>query len=193
MRRISFAHFRLASLALAILWASAACGDSTGLPPASIPNWIDTVTLAAVQNTPIPEASAYDMLIANKTRTDQGQSFDLLFDIDSTDTAALIPAGLLGFQEQAGWRRTSQEFSAANNAPTEDYTSDQELVLAVGDVFYVRSRNTSTGCELLGTALPRYGKFHVLELDIQARTVILETTVNLNCGYRGLEPGLPVS
>ena len=70
------------------------------------------------------------------------QNFDLLFDIDSAGTAQLIPAGLLGFQAEPAWRRTNQEFSAITSAPTEDYTNDQELVLAVGDVFFGRSRNT---------------------------------------------------
>lgn len=151
------------------------------------------MTLAAIQNTPIPDASALDILTASKTRTDLGQPFDLLFDIDSTGTAMLIPAGLLGFQTQAGWRTTTQEFSAITSAPAEDYTGDQELVLAVGDVFFGRSRSSSTGCEFLGTALSRYGKFHVLALDTQERTVTLETMVDLNCGYRGLEIGFPTS
>ena len=193
MRPISFTHFRLAASASVVIWAVAACGDSVGLPPATIPNWVDTITLAAIQNTPIPDASALDILTATKTRTDMGQPFDLLFDIDSTGTAMLIPAGLLGFQTQAGWRATTQEFSAITSAPAEDYTGDQELVLVAGDVFFGRSRNSSTGCEFLGTALSRYGKFHVLALDTQERTVTLETMVDLNCGYRGLEPGFPTS
>ena len=155
MRPISFTHFRLAASASVVIWAVVACGDSVGLPPATIPNWVDTITLAAIQNTPIPDASALDILTATKTRTDMGQPFDLLFDIDSTGTAMLIPAGLLGFQTQAGWRATTQEFSAITSAPAEDYTGDQELVLVAGDVFFGRSRNSSTGCEFLGTALSR--------------------------------------
>ena len=193
MRPISFTHFRLATAASVVIWTAVACGDSTGLPPATIPNWVDTITLAAIQNTPIPDASALDILTARKTRTDQGQPFDLLFDIDSTGNAMLIPAGLLGFPAESGWRTTTQEFSAITSAPTEDYTGDQELVLAVGDVFFARSRSSGTGCEILGTALPRYGKFHVLALDTQERTVTLETMVDLNCGYRGLEIGFPTS
>jgi len=190
---ISFTHFRLAASASAVIWAAAACGDSIGLPPATIPNWVDTMTFAAIQNTPIPDASALDILTATKTRTDQGQPFDLMFDIDSTGTAMMIPAGLLSFTAEAGWRTTTQEFSAITNAPTEDYAADAVLVLAVGDVFFARSRTSSTGCEILGTALSRYGKFHVLALDTQERTVTLETMVDLNCGYRGLEIGFPTS
>ena len=80
MRPISFTHFRLAASASVVIWAAVACGDSIGLPPATIPNWVDTMTLAAIQNTPIPDASALDILTARETRTDQGQPFDLLFD-----------------------------------------------------------------------------------------------------------------
>ena len=35
------------------------------------------------------------------------------------------------------------------------------------------------------------GKFEILEIDAVARTVTIKTLVNENCGYIGLEPGLP--
>jgi hypothetical protein len=41
--------------------------------------------------------------------------------------------------------------------------------------------------------LPRYGKFQVLAIDPAQRTVTLEFLIDRNCGYRGLEPGLPDS
>jgi hypothetical protein len=41
--------------------------------------------------------------------------------------------------------------------------------------------------------LPRYGKFRVLDLNIEERSVTLELLVDVNCGYRGLEPGFPSS
>jgi hypothetical protein len=36
-----------------------------------------------------------------------------------------------------------------------------------------------------------YGKAHVLAIDTLARRIDLEMLVDQNCGYRGLEPGLP--
>ncbi len=36
-----------------------------------------------------------------------------------------------------------------------------------------------------------YAKLRVLAVDTAARRVHFEILVNTNCGYRGLEPGLP--
>jgi hypothetical protein len=62
--------------------------------------------------------------------------------------------------------------------------------MSVNDVFIGRSRNTSGNCYYLGS-LPRYGKFRVVAVDVPNRTITLETLVNVNCGYRKLEPGFP--
>jgi hypothetical protein len=192
MKYLSLHGLALAGSVTLTFAAATACGDTTGLLPAVFTNVVDTVTLAALRGTPIAEPSGIDMVLGTLTRTEQGQPFDFVFDIDSVGNAVLLPAGLLGFQAQAGWRESTQEFDQITSAPTEDYTRDSPLALVVGDVFLGRSRNASTGCTYLGS-LPRYGKFRVLELDTQERSVTLELLLNLNCGYRGLEPGVPES
>jgi hypothetical protein len=58
--------------------------------------------------------------------------------------------------------------------------------LAVGNVFVARSRIV---CSAL--SVPLYGKLRILELDATARTVTFEILADQNCGYVGLEPGLP--
>jgi hypothetical protein len=192
MTRIFFFYFRLAVLAGMTFLAGIACGDTTGLLPPIAANVVDTATFAAIRGTPIGDPSGLDMVTNRVMRTDQGRAFDIAFDFDSADAAVLLPAGLLGFQAQPGWRRTNQEFSAITSAPIEDFVADSSLALTVGQVFFVRSRNSSSACGFLG-AVPRYGKFHVLEINLQDRSIRLEFLVDVNCGYRGLEPGFPTS
>ena len=187
-----FAHLAWAGTVTLAVGVAAACGDSTGLVPAVFPNEVDTVPRAALRDTPIQSASGFDIVFKTLARTDQGRPFDFAFDVDSAGNAVVLPAGILGFQKEAGWRRSTREFAEVRSASIEDYTVDSPLIVAVGDVFLARSRNSSEGCSYLGS-LPRYGKVHVLEVDMQARSLTLELLVDMNCGYRGLEPGLPSS
>lgn len=190
MTRISFLDFWLAALAGMAVATGIACGDATGLLPPIAANEVDTVTFAALQGTPVGQPSGLDIVNNRVLRTEQGRAFDVAFDFDSTDVAVLVPAGLLGFQAQPGWRRSDEEFDAIESAPLEDYVTDSTLALAVGDVFIARSRSSSSACSFLG-AVPRYGKFHVLDVNLAERTIRLEFLIDVSCGYRGLQPGFP--
>jgi hypothetical protein len=190
MKRNSATHFW--STAAAILAVAAVACDDTGLIPASFPNSVDTVTLYALRGTPIPTTSAFDIAYGLAARTDEGDAFDFAFDIDSLRAGTILPAGALGLAPQAGLQLSDKTFEEVDEAPYDDYLVDSVLTVSVGDVFIGRSRNTSGNCYYLGS-LPRYGKFHVLELNNQDRTVTLEYLVNVNCGYRKLEPGFPTS
>ena len=55
-------------------------------------------------------------------------------------------------------------------------------------VAVVRSRPTST-C-VIGTVY-YYAKLQVVRIDTIARRIDYNILVDLNCGYRGLEPGIP--
>ena len=171
--------------------AAVAC-DDTGLIPASYPNSVDTVTLHALRGTAIPTASAFDIAFGLPARTDKGDAFDFAFDIDTTNAAIILPAGVLGLNPQAGLQIIDKSFTEVDEAPFDDYLVDSVLTVSRGDVFVGRSRNTSGNCFYLGS-LPRYGKFHVLEVNRPDRTITLEYLVNVNCGYRKLEPGFPTS
>lgn len=191
MRPISLPHrlFPAAATAAAVVTA-AACGDPVSLPPATFENVVDTVVLAALTGTPISAPSAYDMVFGSTVRTDRTAAFDVAFDIDATGTARLYPAATLGLASDAGLLRRAEAFAAITSAPLEGYVSDTAIAATPGLVFVGRSRSSNAQC-VFGTALPRYGKFHVLAVDLPARTVTLELLVDLNCGYRGLEPGTP--
>lgn len=192
MVRLSASRVCLGILGFALLW-SVACGDSTGLPPASIPNLIDTTTLFALRGTSIPSPSAYDVVFQRERRTDRGEAFDFAFDIDSTGVAVILPSTLLGITSEAGVQIVQGPFDEIVTAPTDGFVSDSAISITVETVFVARSRAAAELCSIFIGSLPRYGKFRILALDMNERTVTFEALVNVNCGYRGLEPGLPTS
>ena len=64
---------------LAALAALAACGNSTGLPPAHVVNVVDTVSLYALDGTPLTAPSAYDVETLRTVRTDVTTAYDFIF------------------------------------------------------------------------------------------------------------------
>ncbi len=125
-------------------------------------------------------------------RLDLGDSFDFAFDIDATAGALLLTAAMLGSRTEAGIAPQSVPFDSVLTAPEEGYVIDSVVPIKVGDVFVARSRFTQDGCQV-AAQLPRYGKFEVLAIDPQTRTVDFKQLLNGNCGYRDLQPGLPVN
>jgi hypothetical protein len=169
----------------------AACGDPLALTPATQPNRIDTVTIFALEGTPISSPSGYDVVFNVPARTDRAAGFDFTFDIDSGGTSLIFPTGALGLGLESGIVFSDKEFTQIDIAPTEDYNVDSAMVVHQDTVFIVRSRPDVAGCPIFLGALPRYGKFEILNIDPQARSITMMSLVNVNCGYRGLELGLP--
>lgn len=190
MRAISLSQrvFWLAGAAGAV--SLAACNDPLALGPAFFENAVDTTTLYALRGTAIQLPSAFDLVVNETARTDRAEPFDFAFDIDSSGQAVLLPARALGFSVTAGILLSDSTFGALTDAPLRGYDDSVAIGIRVGDVFVARSRTTNSQCGLLGS-LPRYGKFRVLVIDTQQRLLTVETLVNINCGFRGLEPGIP--
>ena len=187
--RISLSQFRLAAAGMAALFAAAACGEDITIPPATIPNVVDTITLAALNGTPVGQPSAFDMVNVLVVHTDLMQALDFWFDISPSGSSFFAPALLIGLQNEAGLLPSSLPFDSITTAPEEDYVSDDSLTVQLGSTFIGQSRLSNQNCTL--GSLPRYGKFHVLAIDTDARSVTLELLVNQNCAYRSLEPGIP--
>jgi hypothetical protein len=174
-----------------VLAALGACNDPLQLNPATNTNAVDTVTIYALRGTTVTLPSGFDLPTNSVARTDQA-GFDFAFDIDDAGKSLVYPGGALGLAKQSGVLTTGQVFDTLKSAPTTGYVDSVAVAVDLGGVFVVRSRPFIVGCELTGE-LPRYGKFHVLEVDPVARSMKLETLVNQNCGYRSLEPGLPTT
>lgn len=190
-RSLSFIRFGSVAVLAGLL---SACNDPLGLPPATVVNFVDTLALDGLSGTDIVLPSGYDIPNMTKTRTDRAAPFDFAFDIDSSGESRIFPAGALGLGANSGVRFAEGSFDDADIAPLDGYVTDSALVVHVDSVFIVRSRPTGGGivpCPFFLGALPRYGKFRVLAIDLQQRRITLEAVINVNCGYRGLQIGLP--
>jgi hypothetical protein len=187
MPRISFPSLAFAASVLVVLTA-AACGSGQ---TAYYSNYIDTLTLYALRNTPIRTPSAYSILDVLTVRTDTTGAFDFAFDIDSAGTPRIYPAGVLGLDQTTGIQLINSPFDNVHSAPTTGYVTDSALQVDTGSVFVARSRATSRDC--IYYSLPRYAKFEVLSIDSVQRSITLKGLVDLNCGFRGLDNGVPGS
>ena len=170
----------------------AACNDPFGdLPPPNFENTVDTVSLYALSGTPVTLPSGYSIFGKEPMRTDQASetlTFDFAFDIDADGNAQLFPTGALHLGRSSGLQLSTEEFDAITLAPTGNYQRDSAVVVAENSVAIAASRPQS--CGNLTTA-SLFAKLRVLKIELSDRHIELEILVDRNCGYRGLEPGLP--
>lgn len=183
----------LTLLAVAVVLATA-CDESL-LPDAFFPNRTDTVSLYALSGTPVYQPSVYVITDRESVRTDRAvNGFDFAFDIDTAGRAVLLPTGALRLGRFSGIQLTPIHFDSVRFAPTSGYQLDSAVVVDSNDVALLHSR--PLGCSFGGGFSPvRYAKLHVLAIDTTSgpngRRIDFEILTDINCGYRGLEPGLP--
>ena len=179
-------------LPIALLVAGlAACSDPNQLPDAQITNVVDTFTISALTGTPIASPSAYSIADRRPIRTDLSAGFDFAFDIvPGSEAPVLLPRSALGFPTEGallpGLQLREELFDAITEGLTNGYVTADTIAVAVGERYIGRSRVI---CSALG--VPKYGKFEILEIDAIERSITIQGLVNENCGYIGLEPGLP--
>jgi hypothetical protein len=169
----------------------AACSNSADLPDPTDANIIDTTTVWALNGTLLTDPSGFSIPDRIAVRTDQSAAFDFAFNIDNSGKPVFLPIDLLGLGAVSGTNpgllQTPIPFDSLRSAVTGDsYVVDDTINVAAGDVFYARSRVV---CSSL--AIPIYGKIEILSFDPDARSVTFRYLVDSNCGYLGLEPGLP--
>ena len=163
-------------LALLALSAAAACGDDDSLPDPTTENAVDTVTVGSLTDTPIT-----DLVDAN---------FDFAYDIDGpaeTGRKVILPRVVLGItsdgRAEPGVMRRNEPFDDIDVAPSNGYVTDSAVPVALGERYVVRSRVI---CDL---GVPLYAKIEII--GFENNSLVLKRLRNVNCGYRGLEPGLP--
>lgn len=191
MRTFSLLFVALA-LAAALAFATG-CGDTLGLTPAYIDNRTDTVSLYALSGTPVSSPSVYIISYRQVARSDlSAVGFDFAFDIDTTGRPLILPTGALGLGRQSGIQQTSHAFDSITVAPSGTYQGDSAVVVDSNKVLILHSRQLTCSD---GRSSVYYAKLHVLAIDTTSgpggRRVDFEILNNVNCGYRGLEPGLP--
>lgn len=167
---------------------AAACGDTLGLPRAQIANEVDTVSLYAIDGTPVGTASGYAIQTRNTVRTDRTPLFDFAFNIDTAGHPVFLPTGVLGLGESSGLQVAAVPFDSIKVAPGAGWVLDASTPADSGLVLIARSRLTS--CTIATVFF--YAKVQVLRVDTVARRIDFQILVDQNCGYRSLEPGIPV-
>jgi hypothetical protein len=177
----------LAALAVA-LSVAAGCGTSSGLPAAVLENVVDTVSLYALDGTPLPAPSGYNLAGRQVVRTDRVSAFDFAFNITPAGQAVLLPTGALDLGRSSGIQIQHAGFDAVAVAPTSAYVDTTAVAIDSGTVAVLHSRAATCS---IGIVVFYYGKIQVLAIDTVARRIDLQVLVDQNCGYRGLEPGIP--
>jgi hypothetical protein len=181
---------RLIPAYLVVLVTLAACSDTNGLPDATILNAERTETLYSLVGTPVRTPSAYSIDGGLRVRTDTTSNFDFAYNVEADGRRVLIPRAALGIDPDAsvnpGFQLRSESFEAINEAASNGYITDRVVPVAIGERYVVRSRIT---CNTIG--VPKYGKIEIVSFDELARTVTFRVLTNDNCGFKGLQPGLP--
>ena len=186
--RIRQLRLSLCFLGSALAVVAAACDESTGLPAPAFTNVEDTVSLFALDGTPLTAPSGYNIQAMQTRRTDQSTSFDFAFNITPAGQAVLLPTGALGLGSGSGIQVQGVPFDSVKTAPSGAYADTVAVSVDSGTVAVVHSR--ATQC-VFGAVVFYYGKVQVLAIDTVARRIDFRVLVDQNCGYRDLEPGLP--
>jgi hypothetical protein len=171
---------------LLVLALALACDDTNGLADPTSQNAVDTITIGALEGTSIQTPSGY-AVDAGPVRTDLTTGFEFVYNVDASGRRLFVPRHLLGIPSSSGaepgLQATSVAFDAIEVAPSNGYTTDSAVVIEVGQRWFVRSRVVCT------IGVPKYAKLEIL--SFADSTVTFQVLADNNCGYKGLEPGLP--
>lgn len=166
------------------------CGSSPTLPAFNA-NFENTVTVFAVRGTPLTTPSGYDVRNQAAIRLDFPGTIDFVFDIDDGGRPVFLPARLLGQPPRsldAGLKPTDLAFDDILEADLNGYVTQDTVHFAPGDRFFVRSALFPNVCPLL---FPFFGKIEILTVNAPERSVTFRALTDNNCGFRGLQPGIP--
>ena len=164
---------------------TAGCGSSNEPIVLPLPSGPSEAELADFAGDDLLDPSAFDILDATDSRTDQVPGWDFVFQ-NGTDTTTLRPRSEVTTDSAAsGLQHVDGSFEALDRAPSDGYITDERVPIKVGDVLAGRSRRDP----LFQVRCLRYAKFEVLEIDVAAGTVKLLHLVNPNCEQTSLVPG----
>jgi len=173
-----------------------ACNNPFGVLPASIDNVVDTVEMFAVNGTDINKPSGY--ILASRVPIRLGidvssYNFDFIYRIGPNGTPQFVPYYVVApgadttANGKSGFLPTTDDFDAITDAQQTGYVVNAPQDLVVGQTMYARS-GLPNGCFL---SIPYYAKLQVISIDRVARSVRFRVLVDINCGYRGLQTGIP--
>lgn len=188
--------FRRLTGALALLLA-AACGDPNEIR-ASFETSEGTVTVYALSGTPAWAPAGITLMeVPAAVRVGPDYGFDVALEFEGA-TPRLYPLQLVASDVVVGRARrvgiqklAGATFDAVTRAPNNGYDFAAPVTLAVGDVGVIESQNHPFCTSGFSFPYTIYAKFLVEAVDPVARSVRLKMVSDPNCGFRGLEDGLP--
>jgi len=168
---------------------AAGCSDPNELPDASQQNFVDTLTIYALNGTPIQRPSAFSVQ-DGAVRTDRTTGFEFAYDVAPSGERLFLPQQVLDLQVQNTvdpgiLPRPGATFDGIRRAVSNGYITEDTVSADSGLVYLVRSRLV---CSI---GVSQYAKIQVLSFDDAARSVTFQVLANHNCGYRDLTPGIP--
>jgi hypothetical protein len=189
---------RLIVLLAALATPLVACQDLAS-PTAYTDTVADTLRASAFTGTPTGARSALG-LYSNRVlpaspyvfAPDGSLDFDLVFDIDASGKAVLIPVSKIAICTrtcQVGLQIvTDSTFDQLTRARPKGYTYDTQLALEVGRPVYIVAKATGCASDLYSNDM--YAKLVVDSVHTADRSVFFRIVTDPNCGFRSLVPGV---
>jgi hypothetical protein len=178
------------ALLLASFGMVVACGADSGIANATNPNVVDTFTVTSLEGGALQAPSAYSIASNNVVRTYETITFDFAYTVDPAGRHLFLPLAVLGLSPgtslKPGLIKAATTFDATTEAPQNGYITTDTVVVDSGDVFVLRSTDI---CIDLG--VPQYAKLQIIATDPAAKTLTFQALADNNCGYRGLNVGIP--
>ena len=184
--------FPLAAACCALL---SACGDPFAVK-ATLDNTTDTLHVWALNQPPgtFPYPDALFTPTRSVVRAEQGQPFDIAFDIDRDGRIALLPnrrvLGALAFGHTVGIQRAGISYDSLATAPTGGFVYDSVALGGRGDTFILQSA-ASGFCSYYASSQVIYAKFVIDSVRARDRSVFVRLRTDPNCGFRSLGVGRP--
>ena len=171
-----------------------ACGDSQ-LLQASLPTANDVYTVFALTGTPAAYPSGINTYIRSAVRVDGNASFDVAFDLNANGNVIVYPVqkivSSLPSTRRVGLRLVSQPWDSVTVAPTGTY-ADSVLTISTGQTVVIQSSRNSSGDVCSFDLSPYiYAKLKIDSVAVATRTIIAQTVVDPNCGFKQFSAGIP--
>ena len=174
--------------------ALSSCGDPTALE-AQFENRVDQTVLFALNGTPTTVQSGLLLYQRLPVRVDANFAFDIAFDINDANEVVVYTqrriANELVPTHPVGLQLVDDAFESIVRAPTTNFVYDSLVVLPGNKVLLVDNivPGTCGNFAILGPNIR--AKIRLDSVKVADRAMFITFLVNRNCGFRGLNVGLP--
>ncbi len=185
-------RFALAIVASASMLS--ACGDPQSLR-ASLPTVQDTYTVFALTGTPAAYPSGINTYFRSAVRVDGTANFDVALDLDASGNVVIYPVqkivSSLSATRRVGLRKVDGPFESVLLAPSGTY-ADSVIVAKDGDIVVLQAQRNGSGDACQFDFSPYiYSKLLVDSIAPATRTIVVQSVLDPNCGFRSFESGIP--